>query len=148
MSSLVELIASRQNRRNDRFVFEEICMAAAARLYRELRDDPRLAGLITFKHPMESFCFRGSFSVKMPVLKNDSGDAIEIEQISIAYAPDKFRHIDEEPTVIETMIVSSNGLDYITELGYDDVRNFYSADDVVKEILRIIEFSLKTAEKA
>ena len=118
----------------------QACSQASANLYRELSSRQELRDHVTFGDYSGSFCFRVHFVNQPRGFQNVYG-------ISISFPPDAMgnrgtQNGDPElPTTIETALFQLSGeLYYNSELGYDDVGRFGSADEIVDEIIRISQF--------
>lgn len=101
------------------------CIKASKALYKKLRTSGKLDNNLTLEPHQDSFCFRISGFNKHP----------DFNKLSISYPMDCNRH---EVETIETAIFSDDKLVYIDELKYDDVRHFYSFDELIEEINRLI----------
>jgi hypothetical protein len=114
----------------------------------ELRSSELLSSIKKNKSVMARYSFmsRHSFAFRLK-LKKPFTSLIRIEAVSCSVSPDSMGNRGEEynegiPNNLEIALVGKNNkLTYDEKLGYRDVCNFFSDEDIIIELLRIASFA-------
>jgi hypothetical protein len=111
---------------------EQACVNAAVSLYEELNPYLVDLGLHAIK-PINHYCFR----VELPRGGED------FDQISVSVPIGRggnrgYAHGEGDPSTYELALVHEGEIVYHGDIGYDDVRSFYSVKELVSEFRRLI----------
>jgi hypothetical protein len=116
------------------------CSRVANRVYNTLSNNPTLGSVgVTFPDggPGNHYCFQ----CRLPPTSS-------LHTVSVSVPPDAcgnrsmdLKEYGDEPSTYETCLVDSNGkLTYVDEADYDDVRRFYTVDELVTELVRLANY--------